>query len=306
MNPYATTKSKLILASKGLAMGAADVVPGVSGGTIAFISGIYEQLITAISSVRPVHALSFAKLLLFWRARLRREAIRSLSEIHWSFLLPLISGIAAAILLMSRVVPYLMREYPFYTYSLFFGLIAFSIPMIFKRMDHTAGNYVVLALFTVGMFLFMGEHENLDGSTSLPYVFISGAIAICAMILPGISGSYILVLMGQYLIVLDALHTLDIPVLIAFITGMGTGILSFTRLLKYLLAHHHSFTMAALTGIMVGSLRKMWPGNFVPEGGAEPVALAIAAGAVLLGGIAIFALTHISEAVGDPAAPSSH
>lgn len=302
MDEYKSFKAKAVLVSKGAAMGVADIIPGVSGGTIAFISGIYEQLIAAVHSVRPIHALRFFQLLLFfWKKEIRERAVKSLSEVHWNFLLPLGTGVVVAILLMSQVVPHLMREFPFYTYSLFFGLIAFSVPLIYKRVERDWASYLVLVCFTLAMFSFMGEHANLAGSTSPLYVFLSGAIAICAMILPGISGSYILVLLGQYLIVLDALHQRDIGLLAIFIAGIAVGIFSFVRLLKFLLEHYHSLTMAALTGIMVGSLRKIWPGNFVPEGGVDTQGVILSVVIVLVGGAIIFFLARFGQRIGDPA-----
>jgi len=304
MDQYKSIKSKLILASKGGAMGVADIIPGVSGGTIAFISGIYEHLILAINSVRFSHALSFLSFIVFcWHQERREKSLESLKEIHWSFLIPLFSGVIIAVLLMSRIIPTLMEEYPFYMYSLFFGLIAFSIPIIFMRMSQTYKSFLLLTVFALGMFTLMGYSQNFEGSTFLPYVFISGAIAICAMILPGISGSYILVLMGQYLIILDALRNKDLVILFVFISGIVIGILSFARGLKFLLKNYYSATMASLTGIMVGSLRAIWPGHFAPEAGASTLEVSLAITIVLLGGCAIYLMTKFSKAVGDPEPP---
>lgn len=306
MEQYKSLKSKAVLCGKGVAMGVADIIPGVSGGTIAFISGIYEHLIAAINSVRPVHALSFLKLILFfWHGEKRDEALKSLAEIQWGFLISLGTGIVSAILLMSRIVPYFLKTYPFYTYALFFGLIVASIPMIFTKMNRDVPSYGLLALFAVLMYLLMGDANQLTGSTALPYVFMSGALAICAMILPGISGSYILVLLGQYLIVLEALHNRDLLLLSVFICGIAVGIMSFTRFLKYLLSRHHSATMAALTGIMIGSLRAIWPGRHAPEAGVSFEALALAVAIGIFGGLLIFALNRFSQAVGDPEPPVS-
>ncbi len=306
MNQYKTIKSKLILCSKGAAMGVADIIPGVSGGTIAFISGIYEQLIAAISSVRFSHALSAAKLIaFFWHRTYRANALSELSQIHWSFLLPLLTGIGTAVLVMARIIPQLMKDYPLYMYSLFFGLIACSIPIIFRQMERDFQSGVFLVVSALLMFLLMGDAGTLQGSASLPYVFLSGAIAICAMILPGISGSYILVLMGQYLIVLDALHNKDLAIVSVFILGIIVGIISFTRLLKFLLSNHHSSTIATLTGIMLGSLRAIWPGNFVPEGGVSASSIAICVFIVMLGALMLLLLNRASRSLGDPAPPLS-
>ncbi len=304
MNEYKTLKSKLILCSKGIAMGVADIIPGVSGGTIAFISGIYEQLIAAINSVRFDHALSAIKLLTcFWHRDLRANALRELSQIHWSFLLPLLTGIGTAILVMAKIIPELMKTYPLYMYSLFFGLIAFSIPIIARQMDRSLKNVLFFLIAAVLTAILMKDAGTIQGSTSLPYVFISGAIAICAMILPGISGSYILVLMGQYLIILDALRNKDLVIVSVFILGIIVGILSFTRLLKYLLSHHHSLTIAGLTGIMLGSLRVIWPGNYVPETGISTTSIVYCVLITMLGGLILIVLNRASRAIHDPAPP---
>jgi len=304
MNQYKSIRSKLILASKGAAMGVADIIPGVSGGTIAFISGIYEHLILAINSVKFSHALNFFTLLIFcWHKEKREKSLQSLAQIHWSFLLPLFSGVILAVLCMARIIPYLMIHYPFYMYSLFFGLIVFSIPIIFRKMSQNLKSFLLLGVFAVVMFTLMGYSQNFEGSTFLPYVFISGAIAICAMILPGISGSYILVLMGQYLIVLEALRNRDVSILLVFITGIVIGILSFARLLKYLLKNYYSATMASLTGIMVGSLRAIWPGHFAPDTGASGAEITLAITIALLGGSIIYLMNAFSRSIGDPEPP---
>ena len=303
MEQYSSLKAKSILFSKGIAMGIADIIPGVSGGTIAFISGIYEHLIQAISSVRPLHALSVLKLLALGNKRIQSEGFRELAEIQWGFLLPLMTGILMAVLLMSRVVPYFLTNFPMYTYALFFGLILASIPMIWVRMTHDAPSYVTLAAFAALMFLLMGDAGAMEGSKSLPYIFIAGALAICAMILPGISGSYILVLLGEYIIILEALHNRELTILAVFISGIAVGILSFTRLLKYLLREHHAATMASLTGIMVGSLRAIWPGKHAPETGLGLEALLGTIGIAATGAILIYALNRVSARIGDPEPP---
>lgn len=296
-------RSKLILASKGVAMGIADIIPGVSGGTIAFISGIYEQLIAAISSVKPIHALSFIALIFgFWHKQFRDRWLKSLAEIHWGFLIPLGAGAVSAILVMSRIMPYLLEYYTFYMYSLFFGLILFSIPMVFSKVDRDRPSYIVLIVFAILMFLLMGA-AKIQGSTALWYVFISGFIAISAMILPGISGSYILLLMGQYTLVLDALRTKDLIFLAVFISGIAVGILIFIRILKYLLHHYHSITMAALTGIMIGSLRVIWPGNVPPAEGITAIVIIMGLVIAALGGALIYGLDKLSHVVGDPTPP---
>jgi putative membrane protein len=178
---YKSNRARFILASKGFAMGVADVIPGVSGGTIAFISGIYTHLIHSITSIKPIHAISFFQL---FHPQKRALALNKLKEVEWNFLITLFAGVITAILTMARIIPFFMKEYPFYTYSLFFGLILFSIYIPYKNMKKDNLNFIILLASAIGMFLLMGPAQALTGSTNIFYVFITGAIAICAMILP--------------------------------------------------------------------------------------------------------------------------
>lgn len=287
-------RAKIILATKGFAMGIADIIPGVSGGTIAFITGIYENLIAAINSVKISHAVSFLKLIFFiYSPQQRRQNLSELASIHWGFIIPLATGILSAVLLMARIIPDLLEKYPFYMYSLFFGLIVFSIPLVFRKMNRDLISHAILFFFAVIMFILMGPLQGFGGSSSLPYVFLSGALAICAMVLPGISGSYILVIMGQYVLVLEALKNNDVLFMAVFVCGIIIGLLSFAKLLKFLLNRYNSATMAALTGIMAGSLRAIWPVEHMPESaGNTTIIFAIAL--MLAGGAIITTLNKVS------------
>ncbi len=287
-------RAKVILAAKGFAMGIADIIPGVSGGTIAFISGIYEDLIAAINSVKPSHAISVLKLLISsGNPQKRKESWSELTTIHWGFIIPLGAGILSAVLIMAHIIPHLLDQYPFYMYSLFFGLIVLSVPLMFKKIKPSIVSYSILIFFSAVMFLAMGSFGQLSGSSWLPFVFLSGALAICAMVLPGISGSYILLILGQYAIVLEALKNKDIIFMTTFICGIAIGLLSFARLLKFLLSRYNSATMAALTGIMIGGLRVVWPGNYLQESGDE-TNLFIGIAIMLLGGAIIWILNRLS------------
>lgn len=281
-------------------MGIADAIPGVSGGTIALISGIYEHLIMAIGSVKVHHVWTVPQILIPSR---RTHALRDLFSIHWSFLIPLLIGIATGILSVARIMPVLIREYPFYTFSFFFGLILFSIWIPFRAMDKKPREIVLLLIFGVLTFWVVGFKEHLSGSTALPYVFFSGAIAICAMILPGISGAYILVLLGEYDLILSALHEREFVIILVFIAGIITGILSFIQLLKLLLDRYHSLTMAALTGILIGSLRKLWPFDYIQENQVIPYAPFVALGLIVLGSLVIMLMERLSIRLKDPEPP---
>lgn len=245
----------LLLALKGCAMGMADVVPGVSGGTIAFISGIYEEL---LDSIRSVNA-SALKLLLkgrfadFWR------------HINGRFLLPVLLGIATAIFSLARLMTYLLEEHPIAIWSFFFGLIIASALLVARQVGRWSVGSV--AAFVVGVAL--AWWITVATPTQTPetwwFVMLSGAIAICAMILPGISGAFILLLLGKYQFIMHAVGELNIPVILTFVVGAAAGIISFSHLLSWLLKHVHDITVAVLMGFMVGSLNKVWPWKEVLE-----------------------------------------
>lgn len=233
----------------GLAMGAADVVPGVSGGTIAFITGIYPRLLGAIESFN----LEFFSLAL--RLRLRE----AFALIPWAFILPLLAGIAISIFSLARAVTYVLVTWPIIIWAFFFGLMVASILHLGKELRlGMPSTWIGLFLGTLGGWL-IGGAPTADMGQSLPMYFFSGFIAICAMILPGISGSFILVLLGQYTRVIKAVAELDFSILIVFALGCICGLMSFARILNLMLKVYPNAIMAVLTGLMLGSLRTVWP-----------------------------------------------
>ncbi len=300
MEQYRSWRNRIFLALKGVAMGMADMVPGISGGTIALVSGIYDHFIQALASVKISHALSLLALLSPKQA-VREKARQEILSIEWNFLITLVAGILAAILVMSRIVPFLLENFPFYTYSFFFGLILVSVSVPYRKMEHKPAEYILIAVFTVLAFLLTGIDNQLAGSKNPVYLFLSGFLGISAMVLPGISGSYILVLLGSYPIVLTALHGFDFAVLIPFLFGIGAGILAFIPFLKTLLNLWHSLTMAALTGLLIGSMRAMWP--FVPAIEQPDHAIAWGVGLMLAGGAVLILLEIISQRGQDPESP---
>jgi len=239
----------LILASKGFCMGAADVVPGVSGGTMAFILGIYEELLHAIKSFD----LKSLRLLLTFNVKPFFESI------SWRFLLALGIGILTAIFTLARLLAWLLHNTPVLIWSFFLGLILASVVTVSRRIG-TWHYFTWFSLITglIGIYLLVGL---VPGTTpnDLWFLFLSGAVAICAMILPGISGSFILVLMGKYQYVLEAVNQRDLLVLFIVAAGACAGIAAFSRLLSWLLVRYHDLMVAFLTGLMLGSLRKIWP-----------------------------------------------
>lgn len=244
-----TIKDYLLLVVKGMGMGAADVVPGVSGGTIAFLVGIYEELINSIKSVNASSLSLFFtfKWKEFWKA------------INGNFLLSVVSGIAISLLSLAKVITYLLLTYPVMVWAFFFGLVLASTYFVSLRIKKWSFPPIVAFLLgAIGAF-----YITMATPTETPdaywFVFLSGAIAICAMILPGISGSFILVLLGKYFFMMDAIQNIRIPYILTFISGAGIGIVLFSNVLSFLLRRFHDLTIALLTGFMFGSLNKVWP-----------------------------------------------
>lgn len=233
---------------KGYLMGMADIIPGVSGGTMALITGIYERLIHSIRSVDfKFIPLTFKR---DWKG-----AKENFLSIDFPLLIPLGIGIAIAFLSLARIMRILLDDHTAPTYAFFFGLILASAGIVSKYVEKFDKGHFISGLGGfLFVFLLIGIDE-LDGNHSPPMIFLSGAIAICAMILPGISGSLILLIIGQYDYMLDALNDRHIVDLATFLAGAFVGIVLFSRLLDYMIQHHKSMTMAFLFGLMLGALR---------------------------------------------------
>jgi putative membrane protein len=243
-------KKYIVIGLKGMAMGAADVVPGVSGGTIAFISGIYEELLSSISNVN----IDLFK-------TLKKDGFKAAwNQLNGGFLLSLFAGIFISIISLAKAIKYLLENEPILLWSFFFGLVLASIIYIAKQI--TKWNFIAFIVLVLGAFLayYVTTLNPLvsENSSSL-YILLAGAIAICAMILPGISGSFILVLLGAYKPVLDALNNRDFKTIFIFMAGAIIGLLSFSKVLKWLFANYKNYTLAVLTGFIIGSLNKIWP-----------------------------------------------
>lgn len=242
-------KDYAVLTLKGMAMGAADVVPGVSGGTIAFIAGIYDELINSIKSIN-MHSLKLlftGNLAGFWKA------------VNGNFLFALLLGIAISVFSLAKLITYLLVNEPVLVWSFFFGLVLASTWFVSK--DIKGWNWKTVAGFVFGAAVayYITVATPAETSTNLMFIFLCGAIAICAMILPGISGSFILVLLGKYFYVMEAVKTLDLVVLGVFAFGAALGITSFSRVLSYALRNFRNITLSVLSGFMLGSLNKVWP-----------------------------------------------
>lgn len=239
----------IVLGVKGFCMGASDVVPGVSGGTMAFILGIYEELIDAIKSF-DLKGLKFLMTLKFRPL---------LDRIYWQFLLTVGIGILGAIFSLSKLLSWLLQNRPVFIWSFFLGLVLASVLSVSRRVEAwRILTWLCLVGGTLGSYFLVGL-VPVSTPNDYWFLFLCGAIAICAMILPGISGSYILVLLGKYQYVLDAVNHKDFIVLGLVAAGACFGIIAFSRILGWLLKNHHDLMVATLTGLMIGSLRKVWP-----------------------------------------------
>lgn len=242
-------RNRFSLFLRGAAMGAADIVPGVSGGTVAFITGIYEELLSSLAGLSP------AKLLLikdkgfatFWL------------EINGAFLLTLFTGILLSVFSLAKIISFLLVTWPLFVWSFFFGLIVASVHLVgkgVKRWGRAAiFGLLIGVVFAYSVTLLSPTSIEATGIT----VFGAGFIAISAMILPGISGSFILVLLGMYQEVLLAVKSLDIPVLAMFALGCVCGLMVMSRVLTWAFRKYHDLTLAILTGVMLGALNKVWP-----------------------------------------------
>ncbi|MBC8648067.1 DUF368 domain-containing protein [Pseudomonas sp. MTM4] len=241
-------KNTLLLYAKGIAMGAADVVPGVSGGTIAFITGIYDELL------RSIGAIPGAAMLLF-RGRIRE----AWATANANFLLVLFGGILTSVFSLAKLITYLLEAHPIPVWSFFFGLILVSVHLVGKDIQRWDLSRIVGLILGVVFAYVITVAAPMQWSSSSLSLFFAGAIAVCAMILPGISGSFILVLLGLYPVVLGAVKDLDLAVMAIFAAGCLVGILSFARVLSWMLVRWRDLTLAFLTGLMLGSLNKVWP-----------------------------------------------
>ena len=248
---------------RGMLMGAADIVPGVSGGTMAFITGIYQRLLLAITAfdVALLRLLARGDVGAAWRA------------VDGAFLAALLAGIGASIFTLARLISVLLENHALLLWSFFFGLILASAAVLLRHVSRWSVGAVLGLVAGMAGAAFVGLSPAFTFPGGAAGFFFAGFIAICAMILPGISGSFILVLFGMYAKVLDAVKSLDLLPLALFCLGAGAGLLIFSRLLRFVLERYHAATLATLTGFLIGSLPVVWPWklNTLDEVPARPV-----------------------------------
>ena len=243
---------------RGFAMGIADLIPGVSGGTVAFISGIYARLLAAVAVFSAVDV---------WRELLRFDIRAAFLRADGFFLLPLLVGVLSAIAIFGKLLHYLLGHHAHLLLGFFFGMVLASAFAVAFRLRHPRGYHLLLAVIggaLAYLVVSLSAAESFDGG--LLSVFGGGAIAISAMLLPGISGSYLLLIMGLYETILAAVGERDIVLLLVFVAGCGTGILLFARLLTFVLHKWHDGVIAFLIGVMLGALPKIWPWKEYAEG----------------------------------------
>ena len=291
----------LLVAAKGACMGAADLVPGVSGGTMALILGVYGQL---LGSIRALTQRSF------WRDLLRLRFRTAFQTVHGRFLVALGVGILSSIILLAGPIAFALQEYPIYIWSFFFGLVLASTVLVGQRVTRWNWSLALVFLGVAGAAFWLVGLAPAQTPETWWFVLMAGALALCAMILPGVSGSYVLVLLGKYQYILEALNQRDLAILLLFMCGGIFGLLSFARGLTWLLRHHVDATMAALSGLLLGSLRRIWPwqGDPVSEGtavlsyylppldlGQFPWELAMALASFVLGLGLVLTLHHLAQ-----------
>lgn len=238
-----------------MGMGCADMVPGVSGGTIAFISGIYEELIDSISAVNldALKLLKEGRFKDFWK------------HINGNFLVTLLAGVLTTLVSLARLITYLLDEHPIPLWSFFFGLIIISSLLVIREITQWKARVVLAGMVGIAIAAFISLTSPAQTPEALWFIFIAGMIAICAMILPGISGAFILLLFAKYEYVLHAVKSFDIPVLITFAAGCVTGLLTFSKVISWLLDRYYNTAVALLGGFMIGSLVKIWPWKIVTQ-----------------------------------------
>ena len=243
------SKDYFLLALKGMGMGAADVVPGVSGGTIAFIVGIYEELIDSIKSI------NLKTIKLFFTLRW----VAFFKAINGSFLFSVLAGILISVFSLAKLITWLLETHPILVWSFFFGLVLASTYFVSKQIEIWDWKRWLSFVIGAGTAYYITIATPAQTPDSLLFIFMCGAIAICAMILPGISGSFILLLMGKYEFIMNAVKSLDIVIIVIFAVGAAIGLILFSNILSYLLKNFHDITISVLSGFMLGSLNKVWP-----------------------------------------------
>ena len=266
---------------KGVFMGIADAIPGVSGGTIALLLGIYEELISTISG------LNFSLI-----TKLKNNGFKSFWEsLNGNFLITLVLGIGISLILFVKISANLLTSHPLYVWSFFLGLILATVYVIYKLIESwNLVNIISTLLMIAFSIILTSDSLNISDDTNLFYILICGIIASSAMILPGISGSLILVILGVYKILVEALDNLDIKIITSFIVGAVIGVISFSKILKWLFKNYKSLAYSIMLGLVIGSIEKIWPWNKSFSAELSNLDLFLSISLVILGFIIVFLL----------------
>ncbi|UJF23901.1 DUF368 domain-containing protein [Suttonella sp. R2A3] len=276
---------------RGMAMGAADVVPGVSGGTIAFISGIYQRLINALGRI-GLHAWAV------WRTQGFAALWR---YVDGGFLLTLFAGIATSVVSLAGIIKYLLTHQPVLIMAFFFGLVAASVWVLRQDVSRWTPKLLTIAAIGAALAVSIALLPKMQGTPSLWFLFFAGALAICAMILPGISGAFILLILGAYEPILTAVHERNLLLIAVVGAGAICGLLSFTHVLKWLFAHFYQPMIALLTGFVAGSLFLLWPwkdaagDNLAPWAYAGDASIIVVLLCLCVGGVLVLILSHLGR-----------
>ena len=260
-------------ALKGFAMGAANVIPGVSGGTIALITGIFGRVIDAVNAL-----MSFST----WKLLVNGSAGEFFRKIDGRFLLGISIGIVLSVFSLAKLMQYILVQYPVQTWAFFFGMIAASAVVMTAAVKHWKASYAITIIVGIGLGLLVFNLSPTESTDDLWFIFTCGALAICTMILPGVSGSFVLLLLGKYEYIMNAISTLNWPVLMVFAIGCACGLAAFSKLLHWLLGRYEQGTMLLLVGFVLGSLVKVWPWS---EESLEAARAAGASGRMIAPGI---------------------
>ena len=266
---------------KGVFMGIADAIPGVSGGTIALLLGIYEELISTISG------LNFSLI-----TKLKNNGFKSFWEsLNGNFLITLVLGIGISLILFVKISANLLTSHPLYVWSFFLGLILATVYVIYKLIESwNLVNIISTLLMIAFSIILTSDSLNISDDTNLFYILICGIIASSAMILPGISGSLILVILGVYKILVEALDNLDVKIISSFLVGAVIGVISFSQILKWLFKNYKSLAYSIMLGLVIGSIEKIWPWNKSFSAELSNLDLFLSISLVILGFIIVFLL----------------
>ena len=266
---------------KGVFMGIADAIPGISGGTIALLLGIYEELISTISGLNfgLITKLKNNRFKLFWES------------LNGNFLITLVLGIGISLILFVKISANLLTSHPLYVWSFFLGLILATVYVIYKLIESwNLVNIISTLLMIAFSIILTSDSLNISDDTNLFYILICGIIASSAMILPGISGSLILVILGVYKILVEALDNLDVKIISSFIVGAVIGVISFSKILKWLFNNYKSLAYSIMLGLVIGSIEKIWPWNKSFSAELSNLDLFLSISLVILGFIIVFIL----------------